>query len=155
MLSDTGAACRFAKPLLARAGFRPADLVPLCPRLLAISAIAGATMVSGCAHHSVTHDLHPGRHKGMAPPVQTAARVARSPDQPRSINGRTRWPDAALLAPQRGPDCEFKGANSETMDADELARLKTEYERHCYQDAEKAARDRLNTLQAAVRRMRD
>jgi len=60
-----------------------------------------------------------------------------------------------LLAPQRGPDCEFKGANTEAMDAAELTRLKIEYERQCYLNAERAARDRLNSLQAAVRRMRD
>jgi len=41
------------------------------------------------------------------------------------------------------------------MDAGELARLKIEYERQCYQNAERAARDRLNSLQDAVRRMRD
>jgi hypothetical protein len=29
--------------------------------------------------------------------------------------------------------------------------LKAEFERQCYQDAEKAARDRLSELQAAVR----
>jgi hypothetical protein len=35
------------------------------------------------------------------------------------------------------------------VDPDEWARLKTEFERQCYQDAEKAARDRLNELQAS------
>lgn len=68
---------------------------------------------------------------------------------------RVRWPEAALLAPQQGPDCEFRGANTEAMDAGELARLKIEYERQCFQNAERAARDRLNSLQAAVRKMRD
>jgi hypothetical protein len=41
------------------------------------------------------------------------------------------------------------------MDATELARLKIEYERQCYQNAEKAARDRLSVLQGAVQHMRD
>ncbi len=41
------------------------------------------------------------------------------------------------------------------MDATELARLKIEYERRCYQNAEKAARDRLGLLQGAVQRMRN
>jgi len=35
------------------------------------------------------------------------------------------------------------------VDPDEWARLKTEFERQCYQDAEKAARDRLGKLQAS------
>ena len=140
---------------LARTRLRPAGLMPLGPRLLAISVVAGAMTVAGCARHSVTRDLHPGRHKSIAPSVHTSARVEPYPPQRRSIKWRNQWPDAALLTPQQGPDCEFKGANNEAMDASELARLRTEYERQCYQNAERAARDRLNSLQAAVRRMRD
>jgi HAMP domain-containing protein len=60
-----------------------------------------------------------------------------------------------LLSPQPAPDCEFRGANVEAMDATELVRLKIEYERRCYQNAEKAARDRLGLLQGAVQRMRN
>src|SRR5262249_18356907 len=105
MLFETGAACCFAKPLpfgegvdravqvspsingscnrtwLARTRLRPADLAPLCSRLLAISVVAGAMTVAGCARHSVTRDLHPGRHKGIAPSVHTSARVEPDPGQ--------------------------------------------------------------------------
>jgi hypothetical protein len=35
------------------------------------------------------------------------------------------------------------------VDPNEWARLKLEYERQCYQDAEKAARERLSQLQAS------
>ena len=37
------------------------------------------------------------------------------------------------------------------MDPNEWARLKIDYERQCYLDAEKIARDRLGLLQAHVR----
>jgi hypothetical protein len=58
-------------------------------------------------------------------------------------------PDPALLAPQVAPNCEFRRADVKTLDPGEWARLKAEYERQCYQDAEKAARDRLGQLQAS------
>jgi len=54
-----------------------------------------------------------------------------------------------LLSPQPAPDCEFNRSDLRTVDPVEWARLKTEYERQCYQDAEKAARDRLALLQTS------
>jgi hypothetical protein len=54
-----------------------------------------------------------------------------------------------LLSPQPAPDCEFKRSDLKTVDPDEWARLKVEYERQCYLDAEKAARERLAMLQAS------
>jgi hypothetical protein len=41
------------------------------------------------------------------------------------------------------------------VDPNEWARLKIDYERQCYQDAEKIARDRLGLLQLSVEHMRD
>ena len=58
-------------------------------------------------------------------------------------------PDNALLAPQPAPDCGFSRANLKTLDPDQWARLKLEYELKCYKDAEKTARNRLRLLQAA------
>jgi hypothetical protein len=63
---------------------------------------------------------------------------------------RVHRPDPALLAPQPTPNCEFKRADIKAVDPDEWTRLKTEYERQCYQDAEKAARERLSQLQGAA-----
>jgi len=54
-----------------------------------------------------------------------------------------------LLAPQPAPDCGFGRANLRTLDPDQWARLKLEYELKCYKDAEKTARNRLRLLQAA------
>ena len=47
------------------------------------------------------------------------------------------------------PDCEFDRSDLKTVDPNEWARLKVEYERQCYLDAEKAARDRLALLQTS------
>jgi hypothetical protein len=54
-----------------------------------------------------------------------------------------------LLSAQPAPDCEFKRSDLKTVDPDEWTRLKVEYERQCYLDAEKAARERLALLQAS------
>jgi hypothetical protein len=62
-----------------------------------------------------------------------------------------RRPDRALLVSQPAPDCEFKRSDLKTVDPDQWARLKLDYERQCYQDAEKMVRDRLRLLQAASR----
>jgi len=137
------------------AGFRPIAIAPLGPRLVAVALMAGAMTLAGCARHAATRDLHPGWHKNIAQVVDTRQRAGPDLGRRRSTQRRVRWPDTALLAPQQGPDCEFRGANIGAMDASELARLKIEFERQCFQDAERAARDRLNSLQAAVRKMRD
>ena len=66
---------------------------------------------------------------------------------------RTAYPTGltpALLAPQQSPDCEFKSTNSTAIDPNQSARLKIDYERQCYQDAEKIARDRLRLSPAFI-----
>jgi hypothetical protein len=55
----------------------------------------------------------------------------------------------AMLAPQAAPDCEFKGSDADAVDADLFARLKLDYERHCYQHAEALVRGRLRQLQVS------
>ena len=64
-------------------------------------------------------------------------------------NQKSGRPDLALLSPQPAPDCEFKRSDLKTVDPDEWVRLKVEYERQCYLDAEKTARERLALLQAS------
>ena len=61
-------------------------------------------------------------------------------------------PDRALLTPQPAPDCGFGRADLKTLDPDQWARLKLEYELRCYKDAETMARKRLRLLQAATAR---
>jgi hypothetical protein len=101
----------------------------LAPRLLTLSAIACAAALAGCASRSTPQEV-------QAEPIE-APHIHR--------------PDRALLKPQPAPDCEFRGANVKTMDPDVFARLKLDYERQCYQRAEKIARDRLRVLQASSR----
>lgn len=60
-------------------------------------------------------------------------------------------PDSALLMPQRAPDCVFGRPDLKTLDPEQWARLKIEYERQCYQRAERAVRERLRQLQAAMK----
>jgi hypothetical protein len=60
-------------------------------------------------------------------------------------------PDRALMAPPHAPDCSFDRAELKTLDPDEWARLKVEYERKCFQAAERTVRERLRLLQAANR----
>lgn len=60
-------------------------------------------------------------------------------------------PEAALLLPQSAPDCAFRRGDLKTADPDLWAKMKIEYERQCYQAAEKRVRERLGRLQAASR----
>jgi hypothetical protein len=109
---------------------------------LAISVVASAMTVAGCAQD-------PARPEFKAAAVRKSGHVHKSFEPRRYAESCTRRPDAALLVPQTAPDCEFKNAGSEAVDTSALARLKLEYERKCYQDAEKAIRDRLSRLQAS------
>ena len=60
-------------------------------------------------------------------------------------------PDRALMVPPHPPDCSFGRSDLKTLDPDEWARLKVEYERTCFQAAERTVRERLRLLQAANR----
>ena len=60
-------------------------------------------------------------------------------------------PDSALLVPPSPPDCVFGRPDLKTLDPNQWAHLKIEYERQCYQRAEKSVRERLRLLQAANR----
>jgi hypothetical protein len=102
------------------------------PRWLSI-VLAGALV--GCVPHST--DLQSQSDPNRATPAseRSDARLCR--------------PAPALLMPPHAPDCSFKRAASKAMDPDEFTHLKVEYELHCYQNAEKAVRQRLRLLQAA------
>ena len=84
-----------------------------------------------------------------APAPETAAAVAPARAE---IEATPRCSvDPAFLAPQSPPDCVFGRPDLKTLDPDQWARLKVEYERQCYQRAEKTVRERLRLLQAASR----
>jgi hypothetical protein len=119
------------------------------PKWLTLSAIALAMGLAGCAREPAHREFTPVQRQIKASQVRSTlhARTHTKPQQQTELH--VHRPDPALLAPQVAPNCEFRRADVKTVDPGEWARLKAEYERQCYQDAEKAARDRLGQLQAS------
>jgi hypothetical protein len=105
-------------------------LVRLVPKLSHLRTLVCVLVVSGCA--------------GSAPQVETRSEPVRSPAQMCRI-------DHALLTPVHAPDCGFGRADLKTVDPEQWTHLKLEFERKCYQNAEKIARERLRRLQAAAK----
>jgi hypothetical protein len=104
---------------------------------------------AGCARNAAQREVGPVLHEGKASPVRASVRPRRYAEPYRYAEPKIRRPNLALLTPQPVPDCELKRSDLKTVDPDEWARLKVEYERQCFQDAEKAARERLALLQAS------
>ena len=94
--------------------------------------IAFAFVLAGCAQASA-----PETTAASSPQAHAEAQLCR--------------PDPALLVPQSAPDCVFRRGDLKTADPDLWAKLKVEYERQCYESAEKRVRERLGRLQAAHR----
>jgi len=120
--------------------------------LASASVIVAAMTLTACARNPAQHELNPvQREAGVAAFCKPARHRIVYAAAPRRTEPRMSRPDPALLEPQTTPNCEFRRADIKAVDPDEWARLRTEYERQCYQDAEKTVRDRLNQLQAAIR----
>ena len=124
-------------------------LVSLSPKLLAICVVVLAMGTGGCARNAAHVDANPAQRKVKAAPVRSPLSARAHAQPPKLTELRVRRPDPDLLAPQPAPDCEFGRADVKAVDPEEWARLKAEYERQCYRDAEKVARDRLIQLQAS------
>src|SRR6201994_491601 len=93
-----------------------------------------------------------GALAGCAPATgPEAAQAAIAPMPAETQESRLCRPDSTLLAPQRAPDCVFGRPDLKTLDPEQWARLKVEYERQCYQRAERTTRERLRQLQAAMK----
>ena len=110
----------------------------LAAKLLTLSVVSLAMALAGCAQNSAQHEV-------KADPNEAAASPQGYPDF------RIHRPNPALLSSQPAPDCEFRVTELKTVDPDQWARLKLDYERQCYQQAEKKVRDRLRLLQASSR----
>jgi hypothetical protein len=135
---------------------RAASYTFLSRGILTLCAISCAMFVTGCARNAAQREFDPAVHElKTATAVRVVPRTRRSCEQRRYSQPRIRRLDPALLTVQPAPDCEYKRSDLKTVDSDEWGRLKTEYERQCYQDAEKAARERLNLLQASIQQARD
>jgi hypothetical protein len=114
-------------------------LAPTSTKLLILPTILCAFAVASCAQNVAQHDIETSHIR-----ARVAAHV-RDHTQP-----RPRRLDPALLTPQPAPDCEFDGPDPKTVDPDQWARLKLDYERQCYRKAEKIVRQRLVLLQQAL-----
>ena len=92
--------------------------------------------------------------------------VSRAHRQSRAVFFKLREADEALLAPPAKPECEAKAAQGGAQAAAEAAdgvpakedanaalalRIKLEYERECYRQAESRVRRQLQALQQAAR----
>jgi hypothetical protein len=114
------------------------SLPALASMLSTLSTILCALALAGCASNSAQRESGAG-------PIRTAA------DPHRYSELRIRRPDRALLAPQPAPDCGLRESkNSKSVDPDQLARLKLDYELQCYKRAEQLVRDRLRLLQKRI-----
>jgi hypothetical protein len=108
-------------------------------RLVTLFVISCAMAVAGCARN-------PGPREVKAEPAPAPAATPAATPAQGYPELRIRRPARALLVSQPAPDCEFRGDRN-TVDPNEFARLKLDYERQCYQRAEKVARARLRQLQ--------
>ena len=122
---------------------------------LILCAISCAMLVTGCARDQAQRESNPAIHEFKTAAVRVTPHTRRSSEQHHYARPRIRRLDPALLAPQPAPNCEYGRSDLKTVDPDEWARLKAEYERQCYQDAEKAARERLGLLQASIQQTRN
>jgi len=145
----------------ATAQLRPNGLLSLPPKRRVISVVVLAIGLGGCARNPAYREFHPVQREIRATHVRLPSRahihtekrpepkqVAKQ-EAPQPAELRVRRPDPVLLTPQPAPNCEFNRADIKAVDPDLWGRLKAEFERQCYQDAEKSARDRLSRLQAS------
>jgi hypothetical protein len=149
-MASPGGALRF-QDCCKQGGERPhaARLKSLGPRLLTICVILCSMSFAGCARNPTQREVAPVLHEGKASAVRAPVRPRRYSEPYGYAEPKIRRPNLALLTPQPIPDCEFKRSDLKTVDPDEWARLKVEYERQCFQDAETTARERLALLQAS------
>ena len=113
------------------------DRTSLAAKLPSLGAIICTLAISGCAGNAPQPESrHEPMHSGVAAPG--------SDSQMCHI-------DRALLVPARAPDCGFGRSTLKTLDPDQWTHLKVEFEKTCYQHAEKMVRERLRQLQVASR----
>jgi len=112
---------------------------PVAKRLILPAVLCTTIALAGCAAQSADRQSKAGR-----------THIATMVDRP--TEPRIHRIDPTLLAPLPTPDCDFAGADISTVDPDQWARLKLDYERRCYKHAEKIARYRLRLLQTSIDR---
>jgi tetratricopeptide (TPR) repeat protein len=112
---------------------------------LALSALAIALTIAGCSSYAMLNKSASAR----AEQIKHASRAYKiAVAHPQSGIHRYHSLEATPLA----PNCELTGQEPDTVDTDLWARLKLDYERHCYKQAETFVRKRLQQLLASGRR---
>jgi hypothetical protein len=139
------------------------QLHPVAQTLLALAAASLVLTIAACSSNS-TQNRSASTQASNQASTQTstqAYRMAAVHPRPgrraRHRSDRTVVMDEtvhqsvheSVHEPPPPPNCEFKGPEPETVDADQWARLKLDYERHCYEQAEEADRKRLEQLLAS------
>ena len=115
---------------------RSSDRTWLARKLPNFGAIIVTLAISGCAGNAPPESRSESTRSGVA---------ASHSDFPMCHI------DRALLVPAHAPDCGFGQSTLKTLDPEQWAHLKIEFEKKCYQRAEKAVRERLRQLQVASR----
>jgi hypothetical protein len=109
----------------------------LADKLPNLAAITLTLAISGCAGNAPQPD-------SRSDPNRSALSAPRSDSQMCHI-------DRALLVPAHAPDCGFGQSALKTLDPEQWAHLKIEFEKKCYQHAERMIRERFRQLQVASR----
>jgi hypothetical protein len=126
----------------------------LAPNLLKLLAASCVVALAGCAQNPPPHAAAAlSALSALKTPSASVAQPVRRRTEPRDLQARIRKLDPTLLAPRPAPNCDYKRTDLKTVDQDEWARLKTEYELHCYRETEEATRTRLGLLQSSIRHL--
>jgi hypothetical protein len=120
------------------------DALPTIGRMrLALSAISIALTIAGCSSYATPDKSASIQNKSIRDGSTAHQTAVANP--PSGTHGSHR----ALVAARSAPNCELGEPEPDTIDADLWARLRLDYERQCYKQAEMLARKRLRKLLAS------
>ena len=143
--------CTYPGRETAKMQLRPNGLSSLAP-IRTMFVVVCAMGVTGCAHYPAQRDIeamNAAQRVVRTASVRVRAHVRVYSKERQHAELRGRRPDPSLLAPQPAPNCEFKRAEAKAAGLGESVQV--EIERQCYQDAERAARERLSQVQVYLR----
>lgn len=129
--------------------------------VLALSGLSLAAMVAGCSSPStegksvsglgeLTQEKSAQEKSIQEKTIQQKFAAHRSVPAPLQPGRQAHLSTGALVARHAAPNCDVAGVKPNTVDGGLWARLKLDYERHCYKQADTSAddtRDKLGTAQ--------
>jgi tetratricopeptide (TPR) repeat protein len=127
--------------------------------LLALSGLSLAAMVASCSSPSTEGKsvaglgdlIQENQEKSIQEkPVQEKFAAHRSVPAPPQSGRQAHLSTGALVARHAAPNCDVAGLKPNTVDGGLWARLKRDYERHCYKQADASAdgtRDKLESTE--------